>query len=156
MEATMSARTRRVVTELAHAARRIPAGPLARLTLRSGLWGAAVDSAIGGVEAWWAVRKGADPEIAKGHILHKAANGFVVGSVGSLCAAVALSVSGPGLVAFAAGSLGAAGASRLFNKAAGPSPLKEARETQRKTAKKRAVRRTATKTAKRRTRRAKA
>lgn len=112
------------VTVLETISRAIRIGRVARFALRSGVWGAAIDGGLGGFEALWALQKGElNADEARSHVLRRSTSGFVIGAAGSACAFVAVTYAGPGFAALAAGTLGAAGASKLFNHFVPPSPM---------------------------------
>jgi hypothetical protein len=93
------------------------------MAMRSGMFGAAVEATIGGVEAAIGMWDGHGAEAAARHVGRKAAGGFIVGSAASVSAAAVGAVIGPGLPALFGGLVGAGIVAKLVGRAMGPSPI---------------------------------
>jgi len=97
--------------------------PILRAAMRSGAFGAAIETTIGGVEAAFGVWDGHSVEAAARHVGRKAAGGFIVGTAASVSAAAVGAVIGPGIPALFGGLIGATIVAKLVGRAMGPSPI---------------------------------
>jgi hypothetical protein len=125
--AIVSSSTWRNLSEVADA------GHVLRGALRSGVFGAAVEGAIGTIEGGFALFDGHTFDAASRHVVRKVGGGFVVGTAATMAAEAAAVLIGVGFPAVVGGLLGGVVTAKIVGRVLGPSPLEATPEPRRKT-----------------------